>query len=97
MFIVRLSCSSLPTLQPPIPPQSLVLHLGATARTYSIPDYVLLFDDFDSFYINRHGLQAEAPASLLEGGSTHPQELKVKSEEKEMLFCVLSQMIRYGT
>lgn len=65
-----------------------------TARTYSIPDYVLLFDNFDSFYINQHALGAAIPASLLEGESTHSQELRVKSEEKEMLLCVLSQMIR---
>lgn len=93
-FDVPLSCSSLPALQPPIPPQSLVLHLGVTARTYSIPDYVLLFDNFDSFYINQHALGADVPASLPKGESTHPQELRVKSEEKEMLLCVLSQMIR---
>jgi len=69
-----------------------------TARTYSIPDYALLFDDLDSFYIDQQGLLAGSTETmlLLEGGSALSQGLKVKSEEKEMLLSILSQMIRYN-
>jgi len=69
-----------------------------TARTYSIPDYALLFDDLDSFYIDQQGLLAGSTETmlLLEGGSALSQGLSVKSEEKEMLLSILSQMIRYN-
>lgn len=66
-----------------------------TARTYSIPDYALLFDDLDSFYIDQQGLLAGS-TELLEGGSALSQGLSVKSKEKEMLLSILSQMIRYN-
>ena len=82
--------SIIPTSQPPVPPQPLLLHLGVTARTHSVQDYAQLFDNLDSFYIDQHTLMADALADrgrALTG-------ISVRGEEKEMTVNVLSQMIR---
>ena len=78
-------------MQPPVPPEPLILHLGVLAQTFSIPDYATLHNDLDSFFIDQQSLVGQTPAIIAE-----ELPVKVTTEEKALLGNVLNQMIRYN-
>jgi hypothetical protein len=78
--------------QPPAPPEPLILHLGVLAQTFSIPDYAALYNDLDSFFIDRQSLVGQTPAITAD-----VLPVKVTTEEEALLGNVLNQMIRYNS
>lgn len=72
-----------------MPPEPLVLHLGVSAQTFSIPDYALLHKDLDSFFIDQQSLMGKTP---LITASSLP--IGVSTEEDALLRNVLNQMMR---
>ena len=59
------------------------------AQTFSIPDYAMLHNDLDSFFIDRQSLVGQTPAITAE-----ELPVKVTTEEEALLGNVLNQMIR---
>ena len=76
--------------QPPVPPEPLVLHLGASAQTFSIPDYASQHDDLDSFFIDQQSIMGKTP--LIKDTDL---PIGVSTEENALMRSVLVQMIRY--
>ena len=91
IYIYNIALPNYISPQPPSPPAPFLLHLGLTAHTHSLTDYAHTFGDLEKFYINPK-TEIDTSKMLPQGGSGLVQ---MKADEREMILCILSQMIRY--